>query len=856
MVFEVRENMLIADEIIFHDSRAYIDFNPGTNTFCFNIWTTETGDGSKELVHVFCAGLDGITSEMPIHVCIINEEPINVSIPDQPIEIITMQTILVDTGLTAISVNNWPDVWNITTEDVLEVEANITSINISNWPDSWEVTSTSSIPVNTFLTDISISNWPVVWTVSSELDIPVETHLENIFISNLPDIFVVTTTGIIDVDTLLTDIGISNWPDEWRISSTVDIPVETHLVDIEISNFPDVWEITASSALLVDTLLTDIGISNWPDVWTITGDAVPLPVDTGLTEIAVGNWPNPLIITSETPLPVETLLTEINISNWPDEWIISSTVAIPVETHLVELAISNIPDPLTITTEITLPVETHLTMMGVNNWPTVWSITDDALLNVDTGLVEIAVSNWDDLIGSTLTVDTGLTEIAVSNFDGTINADIVAQTHPNLQMQSNSENIATEATLSNILSILTGKSTNPYEEKLYGIARSVYHSNYHNNLDFSDMLYEFTDFSIGAVVTPRPWGIELLTDDEEAVYCKFFPYKGGRTLSIITIGTPFLESLATMVGTSYLYRLGVETMHRDFYICLLVRVTNTPLLAATIEIEFKYPTLVNFAGITDTVISSDFNIDKLDGTGPSGFTLPSIWYLSKFFVLSDEADHFILGICDGFRFIPVHSIFYNNVDNIINGGSPLIQVHRPFFSTKRVLGPVGTYILSGFEVLKDCLPAVLSSRSIDIPATQVNSSSYDTLIIMRYRVTGDYNGNIQITELSYSTNNTISIEIRVATDSVPFSNIVNPSYSTNGNLIYEVGLGQTYGLGGRLIYTHYTNANVGTLDLRNVINWRMFQEGLTPSRIQIGIQRYTGGFGNSSFAGSLHFEEF
>ena len=583
--------------------------------------------------------------------------------------------------------------------------------------------------------------------------------------------------------------------------------------------------------------MTEIGISNFPAIQEINTTQT-INVDTGLTEIGVSNFPAIQEINTTQTIDVDTGLTEIGVSNFPPIQEINTTQIIDVETGLTEIGVSNFPAIQEINTTQIIDVETGLTEIGISNFPSIQEISTTQTIDVDTGLTEIGISNFPAIqeinTTQTIDVDTGLTELGISSFPtATANVDIVAQTLTDIQISSNNFVIASEDTAEYINRNSNANiGINPLEEKLYSQANCIYQSNYRGLTEPEDQRFYESELKVGGgTIEYSEFGLAIthLVNNEYSRYVRFFPYRDGKTLYVYTCSGPaYSDDINTIF---YDYEFGLEEKGgKQIKFDVRAKMNDGGIGVSNGSIRISID-MTSHSGtdVTETILQSNFNIDRIDGTGPSdenpsGYNYFSEWASQKFYILTDNNLHYTFGLINGKNLIPVHSFSQDDIKGDIANGSRL-RPHRPYFYSKRAgtFTGVREFDWLGFSIYKDVTPSFTNSFTINGFQNNVTSIAEGVPVIaLRYRDFSKYRGNIQLARLSVNTNRVSRIKVYYGTPDDPLTITGSTFSNTVGNVEYDTaGTAVTSGTG-KLVWSIIVDSPVTRINLLEELSWRLF----------------------------------
>ncbi len=477
-------------------------------------------------------------------------------------------------------------------------------------------------------------------------------------------------------------------------SETIGITVDTKLIvdtgldTLQITGLIFPQEISTTQTFIVDTELTELKIENIPDPLDITTTGV-INVSTGLTQLEINNYPDKItVINSITEkLPVDTGLTDISLNyvGLPVLDIIS-TAAIPVDTGLISLNITPPIGTISVTaTSGTLPVNTGLTQLAETTWLTEYSVTSTG--NIPTTHNHdgnVAILNYDAITAYTLDVDPG--EITLNYLTGTdvMPINISQQGGVDLNVQSNNKDIASEDTLLMIKNTTT--PTIPLLDSLISKLRCVYCS--FGDFNHLDGTQNWNVYDNANTISHSRYGIIITLLTGQDIIYRFGPTiaKGGKTLCIFTHDY-FSNSSSHQVAFDF----SLESIN--------VNANDRVGLSYETSIANGYLRIVN-AGHEETdefINQAQFNVDKLDGTGPSGLTWDRVnsKYLRVFFLLDNNVKNVYIGFLIGNNYITLHIL--NTTGNYKN-----LQPIWTATNSNDTETAMATIKFCGIEIYKDC----------------------------------------------------------------------------------------------------------------------------------------------------------
>ena len=474
----------------------------------------------------------------------------------------------------------------------------------------------------------------------------------------------------------------------------------------------------------------------------------------------------------------------------------------------------------------------------------------------------IDVNLASETIGITTTqeilVDTGLTELGISSFPATnANVDIVAQTLPVLQVSSGSTDIASEDTLQQIInSISAYKATNPLEEKLYSQANLIYDSNY-KGINSNSILFMEDENTSGTMSGIDDYGLRLFSIMTGSTYerlLRFFPYRGGRTLYVYTCSN---VNFAAGVTTEFFHKVGLqESSSQQIFFNIYCSRDSGGVSLGFLQIVVQ-STAQDLSTVVKTINQNEFNIDIIDGTGPSGFTYESEWATQKFFILTDDNLHYTFGLINGFNLIPIHSFSQNDIVGSLSEGGRL-GAHRPFYEIVASVAPASLALdFLGFSIYKDLKINYKNSYTIIGNNTNIDGTVLGIpFLALRYRDISRYRGNIQITDLNTQSNRIRRIFIYYGTPNNPLVLVGATWSNTLGNIQYDTGA-TSYTSGGNQIASFKIRAGINNILLEDIIDWKLFgYDGDFTGRTEILFTAQNLGGGTGNFFWNLVFKQF
>ena len=501
------------------------------------------------------------------------------------------------------------------------------------------------------------------------------------------------------------------------------------------------------------------------------------------------------------------------------------------------------------------------------------------LYNKKMSCLEIEVINTEPIdinlasetIGITTTqevlVDTGLTEIGISQWPATnMNIDIVAQTLPSLNIQSANKDIASEDTLQEINnSVSPYLGINPLEEKLYSKANLIYESNYRTEQETEDQYWYEVDFlSAGTSVAYTDYGLNINITAFIGAYTRrlrFYPPIDGNTLFVYTLNSPPLDTTSVQ---NFNHTFGLEGLNGA---SIEILVGTGEQITETLRIQISGFLNDGSLASIPTISNSSFNIDTVDGNGPSGYDFfarqsgTDGWATNKFFIFTDNHLHYTFGLINGINLIPMHSFQITSSPTRFTAMKPVYSVLRFDSSTENPTHDwLGFSIYSNITDITKCFKAIFSISE----EKTFTVSTDEPLIALRYIQLDKYLGNIQLLKFYITTEKTSYISIYYSVDNEISLTGSTFSGSAGGVIVYDTDA--TAWTGGKKIYSQrITNGEPNEIDLMKIISYQMFGYGLTDggitqyidlNMILITIDRLDDGVGNNNVSYDLSFAQF
>lgn len=541
-----------------------------------------------------------------------------------------------------------------------------------------------------------------------------------------------------------------------------------------------------------------------------------LDVEVNLTEISINNFPAVQTVEFSQIVDIDLGITELYGSNIPITWSATITETIPVETNITELNF-DFPAIMNISVQNTVDVDTGITELSVSNWPTEFQadIANVGAINVfDPTLTEISATNLpatiDISVVTPFDVDLQITEIGISSFPSPITVDIVGQTQP-LQVVSNAEPLVTEETLAAFTETFdNNKGVNPYMEQFFPTAKCIFQQNTQSS--YTHDFFSYRSILGAGSETQTPHGLLVqLNSGTSGIYRKvgaFHPYNGGRTLTMFSFGQSESDP-----GISF--RIGLLARQTSLYFRFTTNNPTSLLIEATL---YGPDTLPH----TENIPQTSFNIDTMDGTGPSGFTFLYTFCRQIFWILDHGNSSFTFGVSSGNTLIPVHNLNKTSVTPIAT--TPVImEPYVPrfeFFSTPFVVNADTFVMFNGVEMYKDCLPSNLYSNTYSGSVAGIGATNLMILSLQYRDLT--YNGNIYPLSLEIVGNRIFLVSIYYEN-----WNTTTPTNPTFGNVKGNADLATTptavpVGYNGNFLGSEIIASGTGFIDLEKYVDFRHF----------------------------------
>ena len=605
--------------------------------------------------------------------------------------------------------------------------------------------------------------------------------------------------------------------------------------------------VTTDQEIAVDTGLTQIRISNLLDPLPVTviGDVTG---SASITELWISNLhPTHPVKITET-VSVDTGLTQIRISNLQEIHPVEITGVPGVNIGTTALWISNLENPHKVLMTGIPEVNIGTTALWISNLLDIHPVTVDNTVTVETGITEIRISNLMNphpvSVSNIPTVNLGISEIGVSHFpNDPLQVNITAQTLPALEvMTTGGSQIATKNTFDNILSTI--KTILPYPDQFISSAKCIYSSNYkalisvvsvNSDQYFNEWEHDVFSNIVTGLVEPTIWGLTInynpvgggqfapCTYDRGT---RFYVYPGGKTLI-----TYDMANLQIPVGAphAFTYRFGLAELNsnpandasqpRKVYI--QARTSTSLSFVSGLQVVIRWSGSESTAIINDEIDRVNFNIDPLDGTGPSGFTwTDDTWQCQKFWIMVNEYFHYTLGIMGDTTMIPMHTFIYNKPSNTVGFRMPAL---RPYFRIrKETSGIVDTRAdFLGFRIYKDVNPIMYQNYTRNGVETNIDLQNETPIITFKKRVSGEYSGNLQFKVFNVISSRRILLTIRYGNSDNPLEIDSGSYFGQHGALRYERN-GTRLG-NGWVIYQQIIRQNSSTyIDLEKHIPWTLW----------------------------------
>jgi hypothetical protein len=775
-------------------------------------------------------------------------EPTGGQHPDDHLQIVLYDTYAGGGGgpTSNVAVTNWPASQTVNG-----------NVGVNNFPTTYPVTGTFWQATQPVSGSVSISNFPATtavtqgtspWVVSGTVD--VGTFTGDVTVSGTVDVgnFPATQTvsGTVDVGNFPATFGVTQGTDPWVISGTVD--VGTFTGDVTVSGTVDVGNFPATQ-----TVDGTVDVGNFPATQAVTGtfwpDTQPVSGSVSVsnfpaTQAVTGTfWPDTQPVSGSVTVSgnvdVDNFPTTFDIGNFPTTQAVSGTV--DVGNFPTTFDIGNFPatQPVSGTVDVgNFPATQAVTGTF---WPTTQPVSGDVGV---TGTVD--VGNFP----ATQTVDG---TVDVGNFPAT---QMVTGTFWQTVQPVSGTVTANQGTSPWIVSS-TGGSTNvasfpSTSTDAFGRLRvSEPFTLFDSSFRYGDNQLWSTATATGGTTTYNTaqglMDLNVTTASESSVRrqtTKVFPYQPGKSLLVMTTfvcATPKanLDQKVGYFGNDngyFLEQNGLTTY-------------------------FVERSAVSGAVTNTRVAQADWNVDPMDGTGPSGITLD----ISKAQILWMDLEW--LGVGTVKMGFVVNGTFY--ICHKWDHANLVTSTYITTASLPLSCEITNTGATASASTLKQICATVISEggyaltglqQSVGTPITAAKTlttaGTYYPIVSLRLKTTR-LDAIAILTAISIQgtgNNNVFRWEVRATGDTTGGSWV-----SAGANSSVEYNLTGTAYTGGRVLAAGFTSSsNQGTPSI-NILKEALFtfqleRDAFVPTPYELTIVVAGGSGGTSCFA-SMDWEE-
>ena len=445
-----------------------------------------------------------------------------------------------------------------------------TDVAVTNWPASQNVTGT-----------VDVGNFPATQTVDGTVGVT-----GTVDVGNFPT--TQTVDGTVDVgnfpatQTVDGSVSVSNFPASTTVDGTVDVGnfPTTQTVDgtVDVGNFPTTQTVDGSVTINNDsgnpvpvTFPSGVSVSNFPATQTVDGT-----VDVGNfpTSFDVGNFP-----ATQTVDGSVTVSGTVDVGNFPA----STTVAGTVD-------VGNFPATQTVDGSVTVSGT-----VDVGNFPTTQAVTGTFFQTTQPVSGTIDVGNFPASTTVDGTVDVGNFP-ATQTVDGTVTAN-----------QGTSPWIVSSTGGSTNIAAFPSTSTDAFGRLRVSEPFTLFDSSFR----YGDTALWSTETAAGGTaVYNAPQGLmdlNVTTTSGSSVQRqtrKVFAYQPGKSLLVMT------TFVCASPKANLDQKIGYYGSDNGYF-----------LEQDGLTTYFVERSAVSGAVTNTRVAQSAWNVDKMDGTGPSGITL-------------------------------------------------------------------------------------------------------------------------------------------------------------------------------------------------------------------------------------------
>lgn len=349
----------------------------------------------------------------------------------------------------------------------------------------------------------------------------------------------------------------------------------------------------------------------------------------------------------------------------------------------------------------------------------------------------------------------------------------------------------------------------------------IHNSNY-AKLENTDNEYYEAILSAGfisPVITKTGYLFTFSNITDEFVHYSRFHSSGSKLLYLFSFSSGVFDGISSRQITS---NIGLDsvlsnTLMRAHFLFVLA---DANLGTSKINIVIYSRDLTGTVQI-DTIVQENFNIDKIDGTGKSGFNL-NLNFASQEFWILHSGNELLFGLKFHDVYIPIHSFNGEklNITATSSTGLDLPQNYRYRIQAVRDDNESGDLYINfhHVKILSDSANIYYNTYQVD--NTLLITDLLETPIFTIGFLDGlsDY-GNITLTELQIHSDKLCKLNIRrgrnndlVLVGSIP---------TMKNNIEYDISA-TSYSTSGIIIQTIIIESGLTTIDLSKYIDWRLF----------------------------------
>ena len=612
-------------------------------------------------------------------------------------------------------------------------------------------------------------------------------------------------------------------------------------------------------------------------------------VDTGITQLGASNLGNPHRVSITEPVDLEVTLTNDPVAiNLEDPHPVKITETFSVNTNITQLGASNLKNPHKVVISNDFEVNIGTTALWISNLLNTHPVSVPSEFQVNIGTTALWISNLDNphkiSIGGTVDVEAGITQLGASNLNLTHNVNInndplvvvpefneigisswnapdpasvdIVDQNVQLAIQSGSSEIIDDPAAQELLTVM--KNTVPYPEQFVSNSTLLYASqmrSHHFSTDVREESWvnaEYSEVLNGAVLNTDEFGLHVEHNNAGSYYSRrmgIFPWNGGKTMfriqftNPVVTGDDVIENGMGFIGLGIGGQASSSVTHVRFQSRNGFSIFDPPHLQIVSRCHIPSGGFSTF-----TIDSSQFNIDPLDGTGPSGFTWNYNAPFQELYIITDSINHYTFGVINDNVLFPCHVMFgqQHNLASIF--GVRRLEMH-PFWDSnlvsKNATGFTARKVYtSGFRIFKNMeisLPASFLSAFATTTNRAFRTSGNEThFISMRLTSSNFYSRNFELTSLSFYCSVSCRIKIYISDDSG--LSLTNPAaawddLAVGNDLEIELTSEElVIPTGGITIFEAiYPQADEFFADLTHLQIWKQFARGrqLTPDSQKI-----------------------